>query len=99
MWKLIFLAVAGFVVYKLFTNDLRRKAKSAENERRRDQERMASAGVMVKDPICGTYVPADADIRVRDGGSVWCFCSYECREEYLKRIESDSVRAGDSTRG
>jgi YHS domain-containing protein len=98
MWKLIFLAGVGYVIYKLFTNDMRRKAQFAENERRREQERMATAGVMVKDPVCGTYVPADADIRVRDGGSVWCFCSYECRDEYLKRLGSETAHSGDPNR-
>ena len=51
MWKFIFLAGVGYIIYKLFTNDLRRKAQSVENERRREQERMATAGVMVKDPV------------------------------------------------
>jgi hypothetical protein len=88
MLKWIILAGVGFVIFKLFANDLRRKAQSMETERRRDQERMAEAGVMVKDPVCGTYVPGDTDIRVRDGETVWCFCGYECRDEFLKRLEA-----------
>jgi YHS domain-containing protein len=41
---------------------------------------------MVKDPSCGTYVDKDGDIRVREGDKVHVFCSYECRDKYLKRI-------------
>mgnify|MGYP006306884989 CR=1 FL=1 len=42
----------------------------------------------VKDPVCGTYVSTDTDIRVRDGDQVLYFCSYECRDAYLKEHQS-----------
>lgn len=44
---------------------------------------------MVKDPICGTYVKKDSDIRVRNGEKVECFCSFECRDKYIKRLEAE----------
>ena len=51
-------------------------------------EAMAKEGVLVKDPVCGTYVSRDSDIRIKDGGEVRCFCSYECRDKYLKELQS-----------
>ena len=53
---------------------------------------------MVKDPVCGTYVPADASIRVRDGDKVYAFCSYECRETYIKRLEASRTQAVDAAK-
>ena len=50
--------------------------------------RSAKEGVLVKDPVCGTYVSRDSDIRIKDGGEVRCFCSYECRDKYLKELQS-----------
>jgi len=84
MYRWLILIVAAFILYKLFMGDRGRK---------RDQEaelkkKKAATGEMVKDPVCGTYVPADADIRARDGNKVYAFCSYECRDTFVKRLEA-----------
>ena len=42
---------------------------------------------MVKDPECGAYVAVDGSISVRDGEKVHRFCSYECRDKFLQRLE------------
>ena len=41
---------------------------------------------MVNDPVCGAYIDSDSNITVRDGKTVHRFCSYDCRDEFLKRI-------------
>ncbi len=51
-------------------------------------QKRATAGEMAKDPICGTYVEADGNIRVKEGETVHIFCSYECRDKYLKQLEA-----------
>ena len=50
-------------------------------------ERKIAAGEMIKDPECGTYVSAEGNISVRDGEIVHHFCSYECRDKFLQRLE------------
>lgn len=50
-------------------------------------ERKVAAGEMVKDPECGTYVSVDGNISVRDGDKVYRFCSYDCRDKFLQRLE------------
>lgn len=85
MLKFIVIGVALFIIYKLFTGD--KKQKEIKEEQSKAQ--MAETGEMVKDPVCGTYVPTDSDIRVKQGDKVHCFCSYECRDEFLKKLESD----------
>ena len=46
-----------------------------------------ASGEMVKDPVCGAYVEKDSSLTVRNGEVVHHFCSYECREKYLKQLE------------
>ncbi len=87
MLKIIILVVVGFILYKLLTADHKKKQEKVV----KDQEKMAASGVMVKDPICGTYVDKETDIRVKKADSVFCFCSYDCRDKYLKRIGADET--------
>lgn len=82
--KLLILAICAFVVWKLFAGDKRWK-QSKEQEKKED---LVASGEMVKDPVCGAYVSKNSDIRVRQGDVVLNFCSYDCREKYLKRLES-----------
>ena len=56
-----------------------------------DTKQKVAAGEMVKDPICGTYVERDGNIRVKEGEKVHIFCSYECRDKYLKQLEAITV--------
>lgn len=82
MLKFLVIAAALFLVYKLFMGDKRKKNMNSEKV---IKQKVAS-GEMVKDPSCGTYVDKDGDIRVREGDKVHVFCSYQCRDKYLKQI-------------
>ena len=42
-----------------------------------------SGGTLVRDPHCGTYIPATRAIRVGVGSSAQYFCSDDCRRAYL----------------
>lgn len=80
--KLLIVAICAFVVWKLFVGDRRHKESKAQEK----TDNLAASGEMVKDPVCGAYVSKNSSIRVRQGDVVHNFCSYECRENYLKRI-------------
>lgn len=82
MWKILILALAGYVVYRMFMND--RKKKDVDENK--EKEEMIATGQMVKDPSCGAYIDCDSTITVRDGDKVHHFCSYDCRDEFLKKI-------------
>ena len=82
MLKFLVFAVACFLLYKLVPNDKKKKVEVKNTQ----DEKMAKEGVLVKDPVCGTYVSKDSDIRIKEGEEVRCFCSYECRDKYLKMI-------------
>jgi YHS domain-containing protein len=85
MIKILIFVAAAFILYKILTNDKKKKKKETVKER----EQKVMDGEMVKDPICGTYVPKDTDIRIRNGQDIYCFCSFECRDEYLKQLQAN----------
>lgn len=87
MLKFIVIGVALFLVYKLFMGDKRKR----EMEQEKTTERKVASGELIKDPICGTYVDRDGTIRVREGEKIHVFCSYECRDKFLKQIEAVDI--------
>jgi YHS domain-containing protein len=40
---------------------------------------------MVRDPVCGTFLPPEHAITLADRGSVRYFCSEKCRDQYKAR--------------
>ncbi|MBQ3060357.1 MAG: transcriptional regulator [Desulfovibrio sp.] len=87
MWKWLVLIVAGYVLYRLFANDILKKKKASEEESAAELQRKVASGEMVKDPQCGAYVSVDGNISIRDGNRIYHFCSYECRDKYLQSLE------------
>ena len=87
MVKWLILILAGYALYRLFANDLNKKKKENKQESAAETERKVAAGELVKDPECGAYVAVDGSISVRDGEKVHRFCSYECRDKFLQRLE------------
>ena len=87
MLKFVIIALAIFVAYKLFSNDFLRKRQDEEKKRGKEEEKKAASGELVKDPICGAYVAVDDSVSVKDGEKVYRFCSYECRDKFLKQLE------------
>lgn len=83
--RLLIFAGAIYILYKLLSGDSKKKSQNKTKQ----AEQKYKAGEMVKDPMCGAYVAKDGDIRVREGDSVQCFCSYECRDKYLKRLQAE----------
>ncbi len=86
MIKWIVLAVAAYILYRLFANDLLKKRQKETKVDEKEMARKVASGEMVKDPVCGTYVSVDDSVTVRDGATVHHFCSYDCREKFLKQI-------------
>ncbi len=85
MFKILIFIAAGFLLYKLIMGDRKKKM----DQRQEFKEERVEAGEMVKDPVCSTYVSTDSDIRVKEDDQTLYFCSYECRDEYLKRKQED----------
>ena len=84
LMKVLLVALALVVLYKLFTNDKARKSKDDAKER----AKKVASGEMVKDPVCGSYVDIQGSLTVKDGNKTLHFCSYDCREKFLKELEN-----------
>ncbi|MGJ3522029.1 transcriptional regulator [Nitratidesulfovibrio sp. D1] len=84
MLKWLLLIAAGYFLYRLVTNETRKKSK----DDKKLKEEMVATGEMVRDPICGAYIDANGGVTVRDGEKTYRFCSYECRDTFLKQLES-----------
>ena len=91
MWKWLIFALAAYALYRLFTNDWKRKGESKEDEKAKN-ERLVASGEMVKDPECGAYIAVDGNITVRDGATVYRFCSYDCRDAFVRRIQENRAK-------
>ncbi|MGE4292289.1 MAG: transcriptional regulator [Desulfovibrio sp.] len=84
MSKFLFIAIAIGIIYILLKGDKKKKSE----QRVKNDERLKASGDLVQDPICGSYVDRDGHIRVRQGDQVHMFCSYECRDKFLKQLEN-----------
>ncbi len=86
MLKWVILAIACYFLYRLFANDLKRKF--AKKDDPVEMETKVAQGEMVKDPECGAYIDVDSGITVKDGEVIHRFCSYDCRDAFLKKLEN-----------
>jgi YHS domain-containing protein len=41
-----------------------------------------SGGELKKDPVCGTFISPATAVQKRVGGTVYYFCSTECRDKF-----------------
>lgn len=56
----------------------------AAGQTRRRPRREVESVPLVKDPVCGTYVPKSGGLTARRGERTEYFCSERCRDEYLQ---------------
>ncbi len=91
MIKWLILIAAGYFLFRLFTNDSRHKKQDSQKQK---EEKIAT-GELVKDPTCGTYIDADSGITVRSGDKVYHFCSYECRDAFVKRVQGGAKKVAE----
>lgn len=94
MYRWLLVVLAGYIIYRMFKNDIKAKVE----ERKRDDARRGESGEMIRDPICGTFVEAGDAVTVRDGDNIYYFCGYDCRDAFLKRLQNgespESIIAG-----
>ena len=84
------LGVIGFILYKLISNEIQKKAeKNAAQKGAAAGKNKDASETMAKDPICGSYVPLGDSVSVKDGKTVYRFCSYECRDAFLQQLRSE----------
>ncbi len=78
--KLFFLFLGGYIlylIYKFLTEPLKREDRSKNTSE-------VIKGELVKDPVCGVYLPKEQAIKLEYNGETFYFCSQECKTKFLK---------------
>jgi YHS domain-containing protein len=84
MTRLILLTILLIVVARLFwrlMDAVMAGARGESGPSRRGHAPMK----LVRDPVCGTYVPPRAALSVTAGGSTHYFCSEECLAKFSRQ--------------
>jgi uncharacterized protein len=72
-----FLVLLAFLLILFFYYRNYKKRKLNRKEKIRITE-------MVKDEVCGVYLPKDEALKVEIEGKVYYFCSQKCKDGFLK---------------
>jgi uncharacterized protein len=72
-----FLVLLAFLLILFFYYRKYKKRKLNRKEKVRITE-------MVKDEVCGVYLPKEEALKVEIEGKVYYFCSQECKDAFLK---------------
>lgn len=70
------------VVFKGISDFFAAASPSPPHPARETRKPDSLVEALVKDPVCGTFLPASAPIRKTVNGKTYCFCSPECRDKF-----------------
>ena len=85
---LCLLIYVGYKVLKAFASPRKPLRPSPTQSEGGDVTRIDD--VMVKDPVCGTYIPKREGLRLLVHGEAVYFCGPACRTKYLENAGSES---------
>ena len=77
--KLLFLFLGGYIlylVYKFMTEPLNKDKEEKKSE--------VIKGELVKDPVCGIFLPKNQAIKLKHKGGTFYFCSENCKTKFLE---------------
>lgn len=81
-----FILLLLFVYFGIKTYQLLSRRLSRRGTPQHSEERMAdvqNVSEMVRDPVCGVYIPSDEALTATGRGGTFYFCSEECRRRFL----------------
>ena len=84
MFKFLAAVIAGYILFRLLSNEVKKRKKISPSSAENGESNYSDAREMVVDPICGVYVSPELSPSVRDGDKTYYFCSYECRDKFIK---------------
>ena len=79
--RVILITIIVRFVMSLFTAVAAPRSRPAAGPAPRPRER--AGGTLVRDPQCGTYIPATRALSTGSGSNIHYFCSEDCRRAYL----------------
>ena len=81
MLRFILLAILLIVIARMFWRLVDSVMEAARSP---GEGRGPGAVKLVRDPVCGTYVPARAALSATAGGTTHYFCSETCRAKFAQ---------------
>lgn len=85
MLRFILLALLLILVARAFWRVMDGVIEAARGGQPGPRNGRAPAVKLVRDPVCGTYVPPRAALSLTAAGSTQYFCSDACKSEYQHR--------------
>ena len=83
MIKLLFFCVIVYCGYKILQTALKTVGFGEAGQAQMNANHDNTANVMIQDPVCGVYFARKDGVSHRIGGKELCFCSEECRDQYM----------------
>lgn len=79
--RLIFYILLILGIYYLFKSTFKSSSSKKRNLSWQIQDEL------VKDPMCGIYIPKSKAIKAKINGQTYYFCSKECKKSYIKQLK------------
>lgn len=85
MIRFLLMAAIFYLVIQLFRffHNLKRYSQN-------DSSKRSLPGLMVKDKVCGLYLPEEEALKEKIDGQIYYFCSQECKQRFLKERKNKS---------
>jgi len=91
MGKLFFLILVGLIIYfsiRSIFKPIKKPAKAPKyNSPKQEPETE-----LVQDPECGVYLDPAGSITLKQEGKIYYFCSEECRDRFLNRLNLEEAK-------
>ncbi len=80
-WRVLLAILAGYLAYSLFKKVRQFLQPGASGSQ---ETRLNEPEVLVKDPICGTFIPRKEALKWRRDGQDYFFCSEGCLQRFRR---------------
>lgn len=85
MWVRFFIVIlVVYLAFKTFSWARRITSTRPSPDFRSESNGADAVNEMVRDPVCGLYVPRDEAVTFVANGTTVHFCSEDCRRKYLQ---------------
>ncbi|OQX16662.1 MAG: hypothetical protein BWK76_11295 [Desulfobulbaceae bacterium A2] len=81
-WRLLVLAVLGYVAWRLMRNLLGDRQRRPRPDTGKTE--VSAQDVLVEDPVCHVLLPRGQAVRLRRGDTTLYFCSERCCDIYVR---------------
>ena len=83
--RFLFLCLLVYLGYRVLRGFLTSTSRPSATRPERRKEMGPVDDIMVRDPVCQTYIPKRDGIKVVIDGNEHFFCSTECRDKFMDR--------------